>query len=374
MTKAITAAVLEAPGEPLAFKSLALAEPGPDEVWVQVLATGICHTDIGVQAFHPLPAVLGHEGCGDVLRCGSDVTTLSPGDRVVITFDSCGSCRNCRNDQPSHCEDVVALNFSGVRSDGSTTLLDGSTAVHGSFFGQSSFATVALCNIRNAIPVKKTADPTLLAPLGCGIQTGAGAVINTLGVTPGSSLVCFGIGAVGASAVMAAVDIGCEYVIAVDINAERLALAEELGASHCLPSDASVVESIRELTGGGVDYAFETAGVEQTFHNAIACTRIGGHTALAAIPNWMEGFHFRAGDLAMGRTVTGVLEGSSVPHTFIPTLYQMIEQGRLPIEKLIKTYPFSDINRALEDLEAGRVVKPVLTMPPLEDQPIADRG
>ncbi|MEM1261296.1 MAG: NAD(P)-dependent alcohol dehydrogenase [Pseudomonadota bacterium] len=374
MTTKVTAAVLHTRGEPLTLKSLALDEPGPGEVWVQIQATGICHTDIGVQEHHPLPAVLGHEGCGDVVRCGPDVTELAVGDRVVVTFDSCGTCRNCRDDQPAHCEEMASLNFSGVRRDGTTTLTDGSAAVHGSFFGQSSFATTALCTVRNAIPVKPNGDPTLLAPLGCSVQTGVGTVTNVLGAHRGSSIVCFGIGAVGACAIMAAVDVGCETVIAVDINPERLALASELGATHVSESNDSVVETIRTLTGGGADYAVETAGVKKTFHDAIACTRIGGHTALAAIPNWMEGFHFHAGDLAMGRTVTGVLEGSSVPHSFIPTLYQMIEQGRLPIDKLIKTYPFSDINQALDDLRTGRVVKPVLTMPALEESEIAGTG
>ena len=363
MTTPVTAAVLVTPNQPFDFRDLELTDPAADEILVRIRATGICHTDIGIQPHHPLPAVLGHEGCGDVLRVGSAVTGLAPGDRVVLTFDSCGNCRTCAADRPAHCQNVLALNFAGVRSDGTTTLTDpASGAVHGSFFGQSSFATLALANERNAVRVSTDIDPALLAPLGCGIQTGAGTVINTLAATAGSSLVCFGIGAVGASAIMAAVLRGCTTIVAVDINAERLELARSLGATHTLLNGSGALARIRELTGGGADYAFDTAGTTRTFHDAIACTRIGGHTALAAIPNWQEGFHFHASDLALGRTVTGVLEGSSQPHRFIAQLVDWMTAGQLPVERLVRTYPFADINQALDDLRHSRVVKPVVLM------------
>ncbi|MEM9529349.1 MAG: NAD(P)-dependent alcohol dehydrogenase [Pseudomonadota bacterium] len=359
----IQGAVLEAPGQPLSWQTLELDDPGPDEVSVRVTSVGICHTDIGIQAHHPLPAVLGHEGSGIVEQVGSAVTNLTAGDRVVLTFGSCGDCRNCHADLPSHCFNMMALNFSGLNGAGETTLRDqGNRPVHGSFFSQSSFATHALANERNAIRMPREADHVLLAPLGCGVQTGVGAVMNTLKATAGASIVVIGVGAVGLSAVMGAALLDLDPIIAIDIRPERLALAREMGATHTLESSETVLEAIVDLTGGGADFSFDTAGTEQTFHLNLKSLRQGGHGALAAIPNWMEGFHFFASDLALGRTLSGVLEGSSRPHTFIPQLYEWIEQGRLPVEKMIRTYPAAQINEALRDLEAGTAVKPVLVM------------
>lgn len=360
----IRAAVFEQRSQPFVLRDLELSGPGEGELIVEVLATGICHTDIGMQAFHPLPSVLGHEGCGRVLECGAGVKNLKPGDLVVLTFGSCGSCHNCHRDLPSHCEHMMALNFGGKSANGELTLktADGQ-GVHGSFFSQSSFASHALVTERNAIAIDDpAASPAMLAPLGCGVQTGAGAIINTLKVEAGSSLVCFGVGAVGLSGIMAAKLQGCKTIIAVDINPQRLSLAEDLGATHSLIGDGSVVEAIAELTGGGADYALETAGTVDTFHSAIACTRMGGHTAIVTIPNWAEGFHFKGADLALGRSVTGVLEGSSRPHQFIPQLYQWFCQGQLPLDRLVKQYAFADINQALADLEQGLAIKPVLMM------------
>lgn len=363
MTTTTSAAVLHAADKPLSIDELRLADPEPKEILVKLLACGVCHTDIGIQSFHPTPAVLGHEGCGEIVRCGSEVEQLQPGDIVALTFDSCGACRNCKTDQPSHCERVLEVNFGGQRLDGSTTLADGDgNVVHGSFFGQSSFATLALANERNAVKLAANVRPEIAAPLGCGVQTGAGAILNTLDAEPGSSFACFGIGAVGASAIMAAVIRGVSPIIAIDINPTRLALAEALGATHTLTGGRSMTTDIQAIVRGGVDYAFDTAGTEQTFHDAIASTKVGGHTALAAVPQWEKGFHFVPNQLALGRTVTGVLEGSSQPQRFIPQLYEWYEAGRLPIDQLIRTYAFADINTAIEDLHHGRVIKPVLLM------------
>lgn len=360
----ITAAVFEQRNEPFALRNLELASPGDGELIVEILATGICHTDLGMQAFHPTPSVLGHEGCGRVIECGPGVKTLSKGDLVVLTFGSCGSCGNCHRDLPSHCEHMMALNFGGKSPSGELTLkTEDGEGVHGSFFSQSSFASHALVTERNAITISDPdASPAMLAPLGCGVQTGAGAVTNTLDVGQGSSFVCFGVGAVGLSGIMAAKLRGCETIIAVDLHKDRLDLALELGATHVLEGNPEAGKAITELTKGGADYALETAGTLDTFHNAISCTRMGGHTAIVTVPNWAEGFHFNAADLALGRTVTGVLEGSSRPQQFIPQLYEWFQQGQMPLDKMVKEYPFNDINQALKDLESGKTIKPVLVL------------
>ncbi|MEO0575684.1 MAG: NAD(P)-dependent alcohol dehydrogenase [Pseudomonadota bacterium] len=357
----IRAAVLERANAPMQLASLTLAAPGPQEVLVAVSHVGVCHTDIGVQATHPLPAVLGHEGAGEVVACGEAVDELSVGDRVVMTYGSCGVCRNCTEDLPSHCFDIPTLNFSGLTQQGGTTLraTDG-RAVHGSFFYQSSFASHALAHQRNTIKVPDDLPAEVLAPLGCGVQTGVGAVVNTLRVSAGSTFVCMGAGSVGLSAVMAAKMVGCSKIIAVDTNADRRKIAKGLGATHVLNGDDSVVGEIVAMTGGGADFCFESAGAVATFHAAIECVRMGGHVGLAAVPNWVEGFHFHPGALAMGRTVTGVLEGSSRAKHFIPKMCEWVRKGLLPVHEIVTLYDFENINDALEDLENGRVIKPVL--------------
>ncbi len=359
----IRAAVLEAPGEPMRFSELELDEPEDDELIVRITSAGICHTDIGIQPHVPTPIVLGHEGTGIVERCGAAVSSLSVGDRVALTFGSCGGCRNCTAGLPSHCFDMFGLNLAGYSRHGDTTLRSSNGgAVHGSFFYQSSFASHALVNERNAIRLPQDAQQAYLGPLGCGVQTGAGAVLNTLAAKPGTSIVCFGVGAVGLSAVMAARLAGCDNIIAVDLIDARLKMASELGAHHSLLADETIDEAIRDLTAGGADYSIDSAGTVQTFHSTIASVRMGGHAALAAVPNWADGFHFQPEALALGRTVTGVLEGSSRPASFIPRLYEWFRQGQLPIDRLVTLYPFSRINEAMDDLAQGRVIKPVVVM------------
>ncbi|MFK8053425.1 MAG: NAD(P)-dependent alcohol dehydrogenase [Woeseiaceae bacterium] len=357
------AAVLHKHGESMQLENLELAVPTADEVIVQISHVGICHTDIGAQKSQPLPAVLGHEGTGVVIECGDAVDDLAIGDRVVLTYGSCGNCRNCQAELPSHCEQMPALNFSGYSPDGQTTLQDSKgNAVHGSFFYQSSFASHAIANQRNAIKVPDDLPPELLAPLGCGVQTGVGAVVNTLSVPAGSSMVCIGVGSVGLSAVMAAKMVGCTTIIAVDREPSRLEMAEALGATHVLPGNDETVAAVHQITSGGADYCFESAGNVATFHAAIESVRMGGHVGLAAVPEWAKGFHFYPGPLAMGRTITGVLEGSSVAKTFIPKLCDWLRDGSLPLHNIVQTYAFDDINSAIRDLDAGRVIKPVLML------------
>lgn len=355
----ITAAVLEAPNAPFVFRELRLAKPAPDELIVRITSSGICHTDIGVQNHHPLPAVLGHEGEGVVDQCGAAVTEFQVGDRVALSFGSCGCCAQCRVDTPAHCAQMAAFNFTGLSPTGNRTL---SAGVHGSFFYQSSFASHALVNSRNAIKVPHDLPHHLLGPLGCGVQTGVGAVINTLAVERGSSIVCIGAGAVGLSAIMGAKIAGCRVIVAVDFSASRLKLATSLGATHVFQASDNTLADVLALTGGGADYCIDSAGTESTFHDALNCVRVGGHVGLAAVPNWQEGFHFMPGPLAMGRTVTGIVEGSSDPKRFIPQLCQWIVDGQLPVERLITTYPYSRINQAVDDLRYARVIKPVVVM------------
>jgi aryl-alcohol dehydrogenase len=248
--------------------------PRPDEVLVRVVATGVCHTDMVVrnQDFAaPLPMVLGHEGAGIVEAVGDAVTEVVPGDHVIMTYMWCGHCHTCESGHPAHCENMGPLNFGGGRLDGSTATKDAhGRAVHDHFFGQSSFSTYALANEKNVVKVDKDAPLELLGPLGCGIQTGAGAVLQALNVKVGSSFVAFGAGAVGLAAVMAARVAGATTIIAVDITPSRLALALEIGATHVVNSrETDPVAAVREITGGGADYSLECSGRAEVLRQAI---------------------------------------------------------------------------------------------------------
>lgn len=346
------------------LEPLRLDEPRPDELLVRLVACGVCHTDLFAPRRFELPAVFGHEGAGIVEAVGRDVRSLFVGDRVVLTFGYCGACRNCGDGAPAYCGEGHRLQFGGARADGSSTLSGPQGPVHGAFFQQSSFATHALATERNAVRVPDELPLERAAPLGCGIQTGVGAVLNTLACRRGESLAVFGAGSVGLSAVMAAGMAGCSPVIAIDVRPRRLALALELGATHVLDArDGDVADRVVAITRGGARYSIETAGAEQTFRDAIDCLMRLGTCGLCTVPKLGAPIEFAPLAILKGRTVTGVLEGSSVPKEFIPQLARLHLDGRLPYDRLLAFYEFEDLPRALEDAEQGRVVKPVVRMP-----------
>ncbi len=360
----IRAAVTRAVDRPPQIEALDLDEPRADEVLVRVVASGVCHTDLFAPHLVRLPAVFGHEGAGVVERVGSAVRKVRVGDRVVMTFGSCGTCVQCAADSPAYCEHGHDYQFAGLRRDGTRTLRGGEEPISGAFFSQSSFANYALGTERSVVPIPDDMAFERAAPLGCGIQTGAGAVLNILRVQPGESLAVFGVGAVGLAAVMAARIAAAAVIVAVDVIPERLALARELGATHVIDARTSeVVPMIRELTRGGVRYSFETAGQKATFTQALECLRHKGVCALATLPALGQPYSQTLLPLLMGgKSLVSVLEGDSDPDRFIPLLVQHHLAGRLPIERLIVSYPFEQIARALDDAEHGRVIKPVLRM------------
>src|SRR5271154_5104474 len=233
----ITAAVVREPGADFAIETVELEDPRPDEIRVRIAAVGVCHTDLVARdGFMPfsMPAVLGHEGAGVVDTVGSAVTRFAPGDRVAITFRSCGTCDRCKSGDPAYCFTMPALNYIGMRPDGSKAIRQGDAAVSSNFFGQSSFATYALAYERNVLKLPGDIPFEIAAPLGCGVQTGAGGVMLALAATKGSSILVLGGGAVGLSAVMGAVIQGCAPIIVVEPHAARRALALELGATHAI--------------------------------------------------------------------------------------------------------------------------------------------
>lgn len=360
----IKAAVIFEKSGDFSIEQLEMSEPLDDEVLVRTVAVGICHTDLAAREQHlpiPLPSVFGHEGAGVVEKVGARVTKVQPGDHVAVSWDCCGVCPSCKSGKDSYCHNFFLHNFNGARPDGTTTLRKGDQVVHGSFFGQSSFAEFALANERNVVKVRKDVPLEILGPLGCGVQTGAGAVMNALNTHAGASIAVFGAGTVGMSAILAALVRGCTTIIAVDINADRLELAKEFGATHTVNAgEADPVEVIRDLTGGGAEFSLECVGNPKVLRQAVdVLPRCGICGLLGAVPPGTEvGLDM---DLIMnGRTVRGIIEGDAIPDLFIPKLIELYAQGRFPFDRLIKFYPFDDINKAVEDMEKGLVVKPVL--------------
>jgi aryl-alcohol dehydrogenase len=362
-----TAAVAREAGGDLVIEELELAEPLPHEVVVRVVGVGICHTDIVCrdQWFPvPLPLVLGHEGSGVVERIGSDVTLVEPGDHVVMSLHACGACEFCRTSAPGYCSSHYDLNFSGRRPDGSATLHRGDEEINGHFFSQSSFATYALATEHNIVKVRDDVPLALLGPLGCGVQTGAGSVINSLGVTPGKSIAVFGTGAVGLSAVMAATIAGATQIIGIDVHEERLGLATELGATEVVNGrDTDAVEAIMELTGGrGVDYTLETTAVTSVARQAVESLALLGTCGLVGVPPAGTELTLDFHSVLFGRFVRGIIGGDARAQLFIPTLIDLWQQGRFPFDRLIKSYPLSEINQAIADAESGATIKPVIEM------------
>jgi aryl-alcohol dehydrogenase len=364
----ISAAVSRAPHAPFSIETLDLEEPRQDEILVKVVATGICHTDIVMRDRHlpvPQPVVLGHEGAGIVERVGAGVSKVVPGDHVVMTFNSCGHCPSCREHESTYCHEFFPRNFFGVRADGSSGLSRDCERVHGNIFGQSSFASHALCHERNVVKVPKDAPLELLGPLACGIQTGAGAVMNALRVAPGKTLAIFGAGSVGLSAVMAARVVGAARIIAVDVNKTRLDLAAELGATDVVDAGAGeVVAAIMSLTGAGVDYAIDASGVPSVITQCVEvlaprgiCGIVGASPAGAKLT--VDLTHMLSG----GRMVRGIVEGDSNPDALIPLLIELNRQGRFPFERLVRFYDFADINRAVDDAERGVALKAIVRQP-----------
>jgi len=361
----VTAAVARAADQDFSIETVTLDEPREDEILVRVVGVGLCHTDIVFKASGTIapPAVLGHEGSGIVEKVGAKVTKVAAGDRVAMTFRSCGVCPRCLKGEPAYCYTMPMLNYAGVRTDGSKALSKDGEAIAGNFFGQSSFATYALTYERNVVKVPEGVPLELMGPLGCGIQTGAGGVMRSLKADKGSSILILGGGAVGLSAVMGAKIQGCATIIVLEPHEARRKLAMELGATHTIDPKAQTdfAAEVRKIVPIGVDYAFDTTGIPPVLEATMTC--LGPHAVFGIVGIAPPGTKM-PGDLmtamTFGHTVKGIIEGDSDPVVFIPEMIEHYRAGRLPFDKLIRTYPLSDINKAIADQHHGDCVKVVL--------------
>lgn len=351
---------------PLKIETLELDPPGPGELLVQVKAAGLCHSDLSVingSRPRPTPMALGHEAAGVVKEVGSGVTRFSVGDHVVLVFvPSCGHCVPCAEGRPALCEPGAAANVAGTLVSGERRLHVDNDDVH-HHLGVSAFADHAVVSETSCVKI----DPSLTfeeaALFGCAVITGVGAVINTAKVEPGSRVAVIGLGGVGLNSLLGAVLAGAKQIVAVDLRDDKLALARQLGATDAVnASDNNAIEAIKELTGGGVDYAFEMAGSVPALELAWAITARGGETITAGLPHPDKRMNLPPVQLVgEERTLKGSYLGSCVPVRDIPTYIDLYKSGKLPVDRLMSDrIALGDINAAFDRLAAGETVRQVI--------------
>lgn len=371
MSTQAKAAICRGKQLPLTIEDVTLDDLRPDELLVRIVACGVCHTDMAVrdeQISISLPVVLGHEGVGIVEQVGSEVTVARQDDRVMMSFNSCGDCPSCAVGAPTYCYNFFPHNFSGARADGSPTMLFQGEPMAANFFGQSAFATHAIAHQRNVVRVPDSAAGIpleQLAPIGCGLMTGAGGVLRSMKVRPDLPLAVFGTGSVGLAAIMAANIAGANPIIAVDINDARLALAQELGATHAFNAKDDTPAKIRDLCTTGLGYAFDTTGINTVIQNAWSLLAPKGIAGIVGASNPADMLEFNEAQfLGGGRTVMAIIGGDSDVGSFLVELVEYHIAGRLPFDKMIGYFDFTEINEAFEASKNGSVVKPILRIGP----------
>lgn len=353
---------------PLKIMDLDLAPPGPGEVLIRIRAAGLCHSDLSVingSRPRPLPMALGHEAAGEVASLGPDVDGLTPGDHVVLAFvPSCGTCLPCAEGRPALCEPGAAANSAGTLLSGSIRLSSAQGPVH-HHIGCSAFATHAVVDARSVIRIDKDISFPEAALFGCAVMTGVGAVVNTAKVQAGQCVVIVGLGGVGLAALQGALAAGAAKVVAVDLSEDKLRIAQEMGATYTvLGGEDGTINTVRRLTSGGADFAFEFAGSAHALADAYAMTRRGGTTITAGLPAPDATMALNIVSLvAEERTVKGSYIGTCVPLRDIPRYISLFKAGRLPIDRLLSgTISLDDINEGFDRLERGEVIRLIVTM------------
>lgn len=364
------AAVLHEAGKPLTIEDLEIGEPQAHEILIRNEAAGVCHSDLHFMKGEmpvPVPVVMGHEGCGIVEKVGPGVTSVQPGDKVItmVSF-TCGACRYCVTGRPTECVENLPIQmmaelplYAGKR------LKKGEQEIH-QIFGLGSFAERSVVHERSAVKVRPDAPSNVACLLGCGVTTGLGAAINTAGVRPGESLVVFGCGGVGLSALMGAKLAGAGTIIAVDISQNKLDKARELGADHTInPQEVeNPVQAVKDLTGGaGADCSIEAAGVPALMEQAFGSIHNGGKCVIAGMAALGSMVSFAPFEFLLGKTITGSVQGGIIPSVDIPRLVDMFMDGKLPVDKLLsKTFPLDQINEAFQALENKEVIRSIIQL------------
>jgi aryl-alcohol dehydrogenase len=360
------AAILEHPAAPFTTTTVELGDPGTGEVLVRLVATGLCHTDLGVQAGgipRPFPGIVGHEGAGIVEKVGPGVTSVSTGDQVLMSFTSCGDCASCAGGHPAYCASWLPRNLMGaLRAADSAQVTRDGEEVGGHFFGQSSFAEYAIADERSLVVVPPDADLTVLAPLGCGVLTGFGSMWNVLDPGEGDTVAVYGTGAVGMAGLIAASLRSPAVLIAIDMVDSRLETARSLGATHTINAGSEdVAARIAEITGGaGVKSSFDTTGNPGVARSALDAASTGGTVLVCGAPPPGTEIAVDIQGILTGKILRGVTMGDSNPAELIPQLIELHADGKLPLERFQQRYSIDEVQQAAEDMHRGMTVKPVI--------------
>lgn len=371
----MTAAVLYEQGlphpftvsKPMRIEQVSLTPPGPREVLIQVAAAGLCHSDLSaIEGLRPrkLPTVVGHEGAGVVVELGSDVHDINVGDHVVTSFvSSCGNCRYCSDARPHLCTVSTASRANGTLPSGRRHLVcdDGSELNH--YSGLSVYAQYATVDQSAVVAIDKRVPLEVASLFGCAVMTGVGAVVNTAKVSPGRSTAVVGLGGVGLNSLLGLVASGAWPIIAADVLPAKLELARSLGATHTVLANAKdAVAQVRDLTRGGVDFAFEMAGSMPAMEFAYAITARGGTTVSAGLPRPEAAIAYpHAAMVSDERTIKGSYMGSCIARRDIPRFVDLFMAGKLPVDKLhAGDLGFEGLNEGFDKLADGSVVRQTL--------------
>ena len=362
-------AVLYEFNTPLKVEEVTLDDPQANEVLVKLAACGVCHTDLGIikgeAPIVPMPMALGHEGAGVVEKVGPGVTTLQPGDHVALSVAfTCGQCRDCVEGRPTLCPaNLLAMALAVIPISLGMRLHIGDQYIH-PMFGLAALAEYTVVHERACVKIREDAPFDAVSLLGCGAATGIGSATNSTGLRPGETIAIWGTGGVGLAAVMGAKLAGAGKIIAVDTIDKKLEMAKELGADHVInASKEDPVAKVHELTGGGADYAIETAGKIQVKEQAFGSIRMGGTCVLIGMTPMGETMTIDPAQFMLGKTLTGNIEGEIRPHVDIPRYVDLFMDGKLPLDKLVShRFSLDQVNEAFSALEKGEVIRGVVQL------------
>ena len=354
-----------AKSKPLVVEDVDLGSPGPGELLVKVNAVGLCHSDLSVingDRPRPTPMVLGHEAAGVVEECGNDISDLKPGDQIVLAFiPSCGACIPCMEGRPALCEPGARANVAGTLLSGARRLSVRNQPIY-HHIGVSGFAEYAVVSRRSVVKVDRSLPAHEAALFGCAVLTGVGAVVNTAKVPAGSSVAVIGLGGVGLNALLGAILVGADEIVAVDVNPDKLQVASRLGATKVIKAGPVATKEVRDITAGGVDFAFEMASSVPALQMAYDITKRGGTTVTASLPHPDHRLSIPPVQLvAEERTLKGSYMGSCIPARDIPRYISLYQRGKLPVDKLVSDFvSLETLNEGFDRLADGNTVRQML--------------
>jgi S-(hydroxymethyl)glutathione dehydrogenase/alcohol dehydrogenase len=362
------AAVLHEFNQPLRIEEVTIADPGPGEVLVRLHASGVCRSDLHAlegdsPVVHP-PMVLGHEGAGVVAAVGAGVTSVAPGDHVVIgLYGPCGRCNACRSGQLTRCNGPARQSTFGLMADGTSRLRQGDVEVR-PFVGAGSLAEYSVVAEPMVVSIADDVSLEAAALTGCGVTTGIGAALNTARVEPGSTVAVIGCGGVGLNVIQGSRLAGASRIVALDMVASKLDLAADLGATDgVLVGQSDPVEAVRALVPGGVDYAFEVIGVPELVRKAFEMTRDGGTAVMVGAPPGGAQVSIDARLLFSDRRLLGCTGGGNIPQRDIPRIIELYRRGRIKLDELIgQRLELDDVDQAFTTMRTGEVARSVVAL------------